>query len=134
MGIWPGPERDASGLPAHWFDVGDATPAPDPMFGSRAHGRVRLERGRDAAESLMRVMGDQLLAIMLRRSFCPVDDLDVVPILPCPDCLDGGLRLAGTVRERTGRQCVRACDTCGVVTIGERRVDSGRAPGSRRLS
>jgi hypothetical protein len=134
MGMWPGPERDASGLPARWFNMGDALPAPDPTSVSRTRGRVRLERGRDAAEALMRVMGDQLLAIMLRRSFRPVEDLDVVPILPCPDCLDGGLRLAGTVRERTGRQWVRACDTCGVITIGERRVDTGRAPGSRRLN
>jgi hypothetical protein len=129
MGTRFEPELDASGLPRHWLD---ADPPPEPERGGRR--KLRLESGRDAAESLMRVMGDPLLKLMLRRSFRPVDDLAVVPVVPCPHCLDGGLRLAGTVRERDGRQPVRGCDTCGAVVVGERRVDPGDIAARKRGS
>ena len=119
MGPWLEPVRDTGGLPRDWLDSGaarDHAPVPRP--------RVRLERGRQAAQALMRVMGDALLIVMLRRSFRPVDELAIVPIVLCPCCASGDLRLAGTVRERDGRQPVRACDTCGAVLVGERRIDS----------
>jgi hypothetical protein len=68
----------------------------------------------------MQLRSDELLAVMLRPSFRPVRDLDLVSVVPCTYCRDGGLRTAGTVRMRRGRVTVYACDTCGVVDIGER--------------
>jgi hypothetical protein len=66
----------------------------------------------------MRVGGDELLAVMLRPSFRPAKELDLVPVSPCPHCRDGGLRTAGSVRTRRGREPVRACDTCAALEIG----------------
>jgi hypothetical protein len=43
--------------------------------------------------------------------------MDLVPVSRCPYCLDGGLRMAGTVRLRAGRAAVRACDTCATVEV-----------------
>lgn len=77
-----------------------------------------LEPGWRAVRSLMQLRSEALLAIMLRPSFRPVRDLDLVPVAPCPYCLDGGMRLAGSVRVRKGRVPVRACDTCGAVDVG----------------
>jgi hypothetical protein len=79
-----------------------------------------LEPGWRAARSLMQLRSDALLSIMLRPSFRPVRDLELVPLAPCPFCGDGGLRTAGTVRGRRGRELVRACDTCGAVKLGDR--------------
>ncbi len=78
-----------------------------------------VEPGWQAVRSLAQMKSDELLSVMLRPSFRPVRDLDVVPIAPCPYCLDGGLRTAGSVRTRNGREMVRACDTCGRVDVGE---------------
>jgi hypothetical protein len=68
--------------------------------------------------ALARMGSDDLLAVMLRPSFRPVDDLDLVPIAPCPHCHDGGMRTAGSIRTHRRREPVRACDTCGKVEIG----------------
>jgi hypothetical protein len=81
-----------------------------------------LEPGWQAVRSLMRLRSEALLAIMLRPSFRPVRDLDLVPVAPCPYCLDGGMRLAGSVRVRKGRVPVRACDTCGAVDVGNELI------------
>ncbi len=78
-----------------------------------------MEPGWRAVRSLMQLRSDELLAVMLRPSFRPVRDLDLVRVAPCPYCKDGGLRTAGTVRVRKGRVTVRACDTCATVDIGE---------------
>jgi hypothetical protein len=80
---------------------------------------LRLEHGRQAAESLMRVMGDTLIQLMLRPDFQAIDEQDVVPVVPCPYCGDGALRLAGTLRVRLEKELVRSCDTCGCVQVGE---------------
>lgn len=80
--------------------------------------RIELEPGWVAANGLERNNSDELLALMLRPSFRPARELDLVPVAPCGLCLDGGLRTAGTVRTRHGRQLVRACDTCGAVVLG----------------
>lgn len=80
-----------------------------------------LEPGWRAARSLMQVKSDELLAVMLRPSFKPVRDVELVPVIPCHFCLDGGLRVAGTVRTRHGRSLVRACDTCAKVEIEQHR-------------
>lgn len=77
-----------------------------------------LEPGWRAIRALMQLHSDELLAVMLRPSFRPVHDLELVAVEPCFYCLDGGLRTAGTVRLRRGRATVRACDTCGRVDLG----------------
>ena len=79
-----------------------------------------LEPGWRAARSLIQVKSDELLAVMLRPSFRPVRDTELVPVIRCHFCLDGGLRVAGTVRTRHGRSLVRACDTCAKVEIEQR--------------
>lgn len=85
-----------------------------------------VEPGWKAARSLVRLRSDALLAVMLRPSFRPVGELDLVQVAPCPYCRDGGLRMAGSVRIRKGRVAVRACDTCAAVDIGERPQPRGR--------
>jgi hypothetical protein len=84
---------------------------------------LRLEPGRQAAESLMRVMGDRLIQLMLLPNFEAIDEQDVVPVLPCPYCGDGALRLAGTLLVRQEKELVRSCDTCGSVQLGEALLD-----------
>lgn len=91
------------------------THAPGTPTSGRPH--VELEPGWLAASALEHNNNDELLALMLRPSFRPARELDLVPVAPCPHCLDGGLRTAGTVRTRRGRQLVSACDTCGVVVL-----------------
>jgi hypothetical protein len=76
-----------------------------------------LEPGWRAMRALMQLDSDELLAVMLRPSFRPVRDMDLVPVMRCPYCQDGGLRMAGSVRLRTGRAPVRACDTCARLEI-----------------
>jgi hypothetical protein len=127
MGMANDDELDANGLPRHWLDT---PPAPEPRPARRR--RLRLETGREAAEALLRLGSEDLLRVMLRRAFRPVDDQDRVPITPCPGCRDGGLRLAGTLRSRAGRELVRACDTCGAVLIGDARVDTAAHGGIHR--
>lgn len=114
------------------FDPGNDWEANDPSA-LEAHGVARrpdvpravdMEPGSAAARALMSVSSDELLTIMLRPSFRPVKDLDLVPIAPCPRCLDGGLRTAGSVRTRRGRELVRACDTCAAVVLGEPILDA----------
>lgn len=83
-----------------------------------SHAYTDLEPGWRAVRSLMQLRSEALLAIMLRPSFRPVRDHDLVPVARCPYCLDGGMRLAGSVRVRKGRVPVRACDTCGAVDVG----------------
>jgi hypothetical protein len=82
-------------------------------------GQFEFEPGWAAARALMSVGNDDLLAVMLRPSFRPIGEHDVVPVRRCPYCCDGGMRTAGAVRTRLGRELVRACDTCGAVEIGE---------------
>lgn len=85
-----------------------------------------VEPGWKAARALTRLRSDALLAVMLRASFRPVRDLELVQVTPCPYCGDGGLRVAGSVRVRQGRVVVRACDTCAAVDIGERQLPPKR--------
>ncbi len=102
---WVGsdPSPDANSAPEEADDLAPAT---------------ELEPGWRAIQALMQLRSDELLAVMLRPSFRPVRDLDLVPIEPCMYCRDGGQRTAGSVRVRRGRVMVRACDTCGVVEVG----------------
>jgi hypothetical protein len=91
---------------------GDEREAPAPSADER-----ELEPGWRAMRALMQLDSDELLAVMLRPSFRPVRDMDLVPVMRCPYCQDGGLRMAGSVRLRTGRAPVRACDTCARLEI-----------------
>lgn len=86
-----------------------------------------VEPGWRAVRSLMQLRSEALLAIMLRPSFRPVRDLDLVPVAPCHHCLDGGMRSAGSVRVRKGRVLVRACDTCGTVDVGDEQIVTGHS-------
>jgi hypothetical protein len=85
-----------------------------------------IEPGWKAARSLMHLRSDALLAVMLRPSFQPVRNFELVPVTLCPYCCDGGLRVAGTVRASEGRVLVRACDTCAAVDIGRRPAPRNR--------
>lgn len=87
---------------------------------------TEVEPGWKAARALLRLRTDALLAVMLRPSFRPAGDLDLVQVAPCPYCQDGGLRTAGSVRTRAGRAAVRACDTCAAVDIGGRPLPRSR--------
>jgi hypothetical protein len=93
--------------------------------GDESQAYTDLEPGWRAVRSLMQLRSEALLAIMLRPSFHPVRDLDLVPVAPCPYCLDGGMRSAGSVRVRKGRVLVRACDTCGAVDVGDDLIAPG---------
>ena len=115
----PGENWEVDDLaPAAGFAGGDAGRDEGPF--------ADMEPGWRAMRSLMQMRSDELLAVMLRPSFRPVRDLDLVRVAPCPYCRDGGLRTAGSVRVRRGRVTVRACDTCATVDIGETPVP--RAP------
>lgn len=105
-------DESASHTSHSWF-----SPADDASASSIA--RIELEPGWSAMRSLAHVGSDELLAAMLRPSFRPVGDFDLVPVTPCLHCRDGGMRTAGSLRTRKGCERVRACDTCGAVEIGE---------------
>ena len=81
-----------------------------------------MEPAGRAAYALMQRKCEALLAVMLRRTFSPIQDTTMVPIYPCPHCGDGGLRTAGTVQLRKGTAFVRACDTCCALEIGEQPI------------
>jgi hypothetical protein len=107
--------------PPKWSadDERSFTPHGGGPFVGSGPAAVELEPGWSASRALMRLSDDELLEIMLRPSFRPVKDLDLVPVSPCSHCLDGGMRVAGSVRTRRGREPVRACDTCATVEIGD---------------
>lgn len=103
---------------------------PFPAQDSVPHGSAgedpftELEPGWRAIRALMQIRSDGLLAVMLRPSFRPVRDLDLVAVSPCGHCRDGGMRTAGSVRVRKGRVTVRACDTCGAVDVGDQALNA----------
>lgn len=78
-----------------------------------------VEPGWLATRALMQMGSEDLLRLMLRPSFRPVRDLELVPVAPCQHCQDGGMRTAGSIRSRRGRELVHACDTCGVIRVGQ---------------
>jgi len=61
-----------------------------------------------------------LRIIRSSRHFRRVGAGELVQVLPCPHCSDGGLRTIGYLRERRTMQIVRACDTCGAVDVAPR--------------
>jgi hypothetical protein len=78
---------------------------------------IDMEPGWKAVSALDRVQSREVRAIRQRASFRSISDTDWVPVAPCPHCLDGGLRVAGTVRARRGCRLVRICDTCAAVEL-----------------
>ena len=76
-----------------------------------------VEPGWRARSALQRMRTSEVCAVMERSSFRSVGEQDLVPVAPCPFCLDGGLRVAGTVRARNAWRLVRVCDTCGQVDL-----------------
>jgi hypothetical protein len=87
------------------------------MDSSETRQVIDVEPGWQALCALDRMRPPQLSAIMRRASFRPVGEWDWVPVAPCQHCLDGGLRVAGTVRSRNAWRIVRVCDTCGAVEL-----------------
>jgi hypothetical protein len=99
------------------------TPEPEP----------EREPGREALGALRGAESDALIAVMLRPSFKRIGEDDLVVVAPCPHCGDGGLRTAGSVKTRTGREQVRGCDTCRTVEIGPLgRAQVVRLPDTKR--
>jgi len=91
------------------------------------------EPGHEALEALSGAESDALIAVMLRPSFKPIAPQNLVVVAPCHHCGDGGLRTAGSVKTRTGREPVRACDTCHTVEIGPLgRAQVVRLPETKR--
>lgn len=115
--VTPSGDDEQHGLPPHR----DRSPNPD------------REPGREALEALSGAESDALIAVMLRPSFKPIAAHDLVVVAPCHHCGDGGLRTAGSVKTRTGREPVRACDTCHTVEIGPLgRAQIVRLPETKR--
>jgi hypothetical protein len=80
---------------------------------------IDVEPGWLANTALDRVHSPELRTLMQRASFRGVREWDWVPVAPCAHCLDGGLRVAGTVRAKNAWRLVRACDTCGAVEMSD---------------
>ncbi len=76
-----------------------------------------LERGGEALAALAHLKSRSLEALRGRATFQPIHDQDIVPVLPCESCHDGGLRAVGRVRGRGRWQRVHACDTCGMLHL-----------------
>lgn len=60
---------------------------------------IGIERGHQAIAALRHIGGQGLRVIKSRGTFQPIHEYDVVPILPCSTCKDGGLRVVGRVRK-----------------------------------
>jgi hypothetical protein len=58
-----------------------------------------------------------LRIIRSSRHFRRAGEGELVQVLRCPHCDDGGLRTVGYLRDRRFVQTVRACDTCGAVDV-----------------
>jgi hypothetical protein len=80
---------------------------------------IGLERGWQATGALQHLQRPELVRIRSQASFRPISDEEIVPILPCNTCRDGGLRVMGRVKRRGHIQRVHACDTCGVAQFFE---------------
>jgi hypothetical protein len=76
---------------------------------------IGLERGAYAIAALSQMNLRSLAAIRARATFRPIREDEIVPVLPCEVCRDGGLRVVGRVRSRGCYQRVHVCDTCGVL-------------------
>ncbi len=90
------------------------------MDPSEARQIIDVEPGWQAMCALDRMRSPQLTILMRRASFRPVGEWDWVPVAPCQRCLDGGMRVAGTVRSRNAWRIVQVCDTCGAIELSPR--------------
>lgn len=83
---------------------------------SEMHGN-EVESGGQALAAVLGRESRKLHQIMAAPNFQPVAASDVVPVRPCPRCLDGGLRTVGYLRGSIMALPVFACDTCGEVIL-----------------
>ncbi len=78
-----------------------------------------VESGGQALAAVMGRTSSKLHQVMASANFQRVAAADVVPVRPCPHCLDGGLRTVGYLCGSITASPVFACDTCGEVTLNE---------------
>ena len=76
-----------------------------------------VESGGQALAAVLGRESDKLHRVKASTNFRSVADSDVVPVRPCPHCLDGGLRTVGYLCGSITACPVFACDTCGEVTM-----------------
>lgn len=76
-----------------------------------------VESGCQALAAVLGRESRKLHQIMAAANFQPVAASDVVPVRPCPRCLDGGLHLVGYLRGCIMALPILACDTCGEVIL-----------------
>ena len=82
-------------------------------------GPYEVESGCQALAAVLGRESDKLHRVMASKNFRSVADSDVVPVRPCPHCLDGGLRTVGYLCGSVIARPVFACDTCGEVTMND---------------
>jgi len=80
---------------------------------------ISLERGYQANAALRHAHSKAVQVMRAKGTFQPIHDGDLVPVLPCEKCRDGGLRAIGTVLKGGCIQRAHACDTCGTVQLYE---------------
>lgn len=78
-----------------------------------------VESGGQALAAVLGRESDKLHRVKASKNFRSVADSDVVPVRPCPHCLDGGLRTVGYLCGSVIARPVFACDTCGEVALSE---------------
>ncbi len=76
-----------------------------------------VETGFQALAAVMNRPSRKLQRVMAVANFQQVSGTDLVPVRPCPRCLDGGLRTVGYLRGSLMAHPVLACDTCGDVVM-----------------
>lgn len=76
-----------------------------------------VESGGQALAAVEGRESHKLHRIMASANFQQVADADMVPVRPCPHCLDGGLRTVGYLCGSVTAHPVFACDTCGEVAL-----------------
>jgi hypothetical protein len=76
-----------------------------------------VEAGCQALAAVLGRESQKLHQIMASSNFQQVAAADMVPVQPCPHCLDGGLRTVGYLCGSITAYPVFACDTCGEVTL-----------------
>ncbi len=82
-------------------------------------GPYEVESGCQALAAVLGRESDKLHRVKASVNFRPVADSDVVPVRPCPHCLDGGLRTVGYLCGSVIARPVFACDTCGEVALND---------------
>jgi hypothetical protein len=77
-----------------------------------------FEHGWQALAGLLGRLSTRLQRMQSADDYSAVAPWELVPVEPCPNCADGGLRTAGYVTRDHQLRAVRQCDTCHAVQIG----------------